>query len=790
MPVIGGKYVNPFYQQVDGSVSSELSFRANAYGTRVRTPESGDPTKLFWSYGKVAWAQIFSEDGGNSVALGSQYSKLMSDEKGKLLLYEPIRNVPKYPLLQSLTISNEGTIGSLLKGTFDFTVYPNITAGGFSMEKIERAYFKPGKVILAKWGWSVRSNSKANRGQMQGIIYNFEWSVQPDLAISAKVSFVSKATIAIGLSGEQHNPDPDSDVKDPQDRPIPNSDLAGVLEQDVAGLGGDKNTQAQIDGPAIEYTGTKSMSKFSGNGFTYWLVAIPRSVRDMPDEKLTDAQKQQKQQDQKLQETREAQNTEIDAIANIYVQKNLEADNYRKSGQSQQAKLDPNNDVDKEIIKGAGEPDKNTGLYTLSAELLAKRVELYRDAELARKRTELEASDKKWTASDINNLFDAGGKKARGIREETFKNQSASTDATANPPAWSNVPPPKPIAEPTYFVKLGSIAKFMNGLLIKNGSPVGGIAEVKIDGNITQYLEDVVSTMPDKVFFPDAKMGAYGRFVPFSSNGFLGNPVNVGNILVSTTCVIETYREFLKDNQTNITYKNLTNFWDALIKKINFASGETYQLTTRLIDPGTLPGLQSNGTAILSVEDANIAKAVTDAVTPYMFTANIAAPIMKSVNISSKPPGPLAAAAYVDARGSGKKGGSQQIDVATGQGGSSDELTKTKTIIQSTKDALADVGASDKFHTDLKGAYASYKRAASNTSQAHWLNKALYPVNLSLTIDGINGFKFGDVIKTTLVPRTYNKEGLVFVITKINHTIQNGIWETTLETKSRLNAGS
>lgn len=789
MPVVGGKYINPFYQEVDGDVKKELRARSLAYGNRLRTPERGDPTQLLWSYGKIAYAQVFSEDGKNSVALGSQYSKLMSDEKGKLLLYEPIRNMPKYPLLQSLSISNEGTIGSLLKGSFDFVVYPQLTKSGFSMEKLEKAYFKPGKVVLVKWGWSVRSSSKANRGQMQGIIYNFEWNVQTDLAISAKVSIVSKATIAIGLSGEQHNPDPDSEVKDPQNNPIPNSDLAGVLEQDIAALGGDKNTEAQLNGPAVEYTSTKSMGKFSGNGFTYQLIAIPRSVRDMPDEKLTEEQKQTKQQDTQLQETREKQNVQIDKIANVYTNRDTEI---AKINEPRDAKLDVNNPIDKQIIDAAtsaGIKPDGSGNYKLTAELQKQRLTKIRDAEVEQALQEIKNDGTGWTDGDIANFRTAGTNKAKGIVQQAATDPNVSTEATATTAgSWPPVPPPQPIGEPTYYVKLGNIAKFMNGLLAKNGSPVGGIAKIVVEGNKTQYLPDVVSTTPDKVFFPDPQMGGYGQFTPFQSNLLGGNPlIDIGKILVSTTCVIETYREFLKENQTNITYKNLTNFWDSLIKKINYASGETYQLTTRLIDPGTLPGLQTNQTAILSIEDSNIAKSLTDEVTPYNFTANIASPIMKSVSISSKPPGPMASAAYVSARG-GK--GSQQLDVKAGKGGSSTELEKAKTVITEKKNSLAAVGVSDKFHTELKGAYAAYKRAATQASNAHWLNKALYPVNFSVTIDGINGFKFGDVLKTTLVPQTYNQEGLVFVVTKINHTIKDGIWETTLETKSRLNMGT
>lgn len=795
MPVVGGRYINPFYQQVDGDVSTELKFRANAYGTRVRVSEKGDPTKLLWSYGKTAWAQVFSEDKKNSVSLGTEYSKLMSDSKGKLLLYDSARNVPKYPLLQSLTISNEGTIGSLLKGSFDFIIYPHMTKGGFTLENVERAYFKPGKEVLVKWGWSVRSDKKVNRGQLQGIIYNFEWSVQTDLAISAKVSFVSKATIAIGISGEQHNPNGDTE-QDAQGKPIPNSDIAGIIEQDIATLGGkDKYKAITLDGPAIPEENTKSAGKFGkGIGFKYYVLGIPRSIRDMPQEQLTVQQQQIQAADQQRQQDRLAQNEEIKGLITIIYNGDLERANYRKqtANISGITLANPPNTIDD---KYRDYFTKNNN--TLTPAMADERRQQYLNLEVKKYLDDLRnlgggtntnnaGTGKKWTESDLTTFYNAaiGGAQQLLAQQQSNPQQTVDPNLIANP--WADIPPPTPIADPTFYVALGNIATFMNALL--KTSPVGSIAQIQVGGNTTQYLPDVVSTMPDKVFFPDPSMGGYGTFKPFTSN-LVGNPLDIGKILISTNCLIETYREFVLENQTNIPYKNITNFWDSLIKKVNFASGETYQLTTRLIDPGTLPGLQTNGKAILSIEDTNISKSVTDRVSPFEFTPTIAAPIVKSVNISSKPPGPLAAASYVNARG-GSRGKSQQIDVSVGLGGDAGELTTAKDLITKIKESLTSVGVSEKFHTDLKGAYAGYKRASTNVGKAHWLNKALYPVNFSITIDGVNGFKFGDVIKTTLIPTSYNQAKMVFVVTKIQHTIKDGVWETTLETKSRLNAGN
>ena len=89
---------------------------------------------------------------------------------------------------------------------------------------------------------------------------------------------------------------------------------------------------------------------------------------------------------------------------------------------------------------------------------------------------------------------------------------------------------------------------------------------------------------------------------------------------------------------------------------------------------------------------------------------------------------------------------------------------------------------SESFRANL----VKYKKTSLN-NDAHWLYNAVYPVNLSITIDGINGFKFGDTLKTQMIPRTYNSDyNMVFTVSKITHIIKENDWETTLDTFSRI----
>ena len=195
-------YVNPFLQEVDKFVQSELKVRQNILGRRVRGVGASYPKPVEWAYAKTAWG-IVSSKNIKGVTLGLPGSKVMSDNKGNLTLYNASRNVPNKPLLSEIEITNEGSLGSMLRASFKFTIYPELTQSGFDLEGIERAFFVPGNEVRIKWGWSISGNSnKACQGEFDGIIYNFNWSLNEDLSVSATVSAVSPSALSVGISAE------------------------------------------------------------------------------------------------------------------------------------------------------------------------------------------------------------------------------------------------------------------------------------------------------------------------------------------------------------------------------------------------------------------------------------------------------------------------------------------------------------------------------------------------------------------------------------------------------------
>ena len=198
-----GRYINPFYLDVHPDVRTELEARAGYIASDFR---SSNTKSIEWPYQKMPWAYVASIDYPN-VRLGFEKEKFAaenSDKDGNLVLYGKQRNQPKFPLLTGIELSNMGQRGSLLKGKFSFTYFPELTLQGFELEDIQGALFTPGREVQISFGWSVYAeNPWVNKLEFKGLIYGFNWSFQPNLSITADVEVVSATTIALGWSGDQ-----------------------------------------------------------------------------------------------------------------------------------------------------------------------------------------------------------------------------------------------------------------------------------------------------------------------------------------------------------------------------------------------------------------------------------------------------------------------------------------------------------------------------------------------------------------------------------------------------------
>lgn len=660
MPTWGGTYENPFYHNVRGNVKGELNARAAHYGTRIRAGKTN--SALEWSYGKTAYGHVKGKSG---VTLGFPGAKVMSDMSGNIKLYNS-RNVPKFPLLQSIDVTNDGTVGSLLRGKFVFTYFPEMGSGGFNMSGLDKAFFTPGVEVNLSWGWSYGGPSC--RQAFTGIVNNFNWSFNPDLSMTADCSVVSAATLALGLSGDQsvklENTGTTTEIKDPAEVPIQASNLASVIDVDL-GLGNkdeEKTDSEQTPTPPPD-------ASAGGGGVVTWEAVKAGDITAIP------------------------------------------------------------------------------------------------------------------AASTINKLLDYIGI-GWPFQEEAAEEEEVDSDKKEDVPPEGEAP-----VKTFWYITIDSLVDFGNKLIKafeKGGTGLSQIFTLQVEGNYT-CLVDIQSAYPMDVIFPSTKMGAYGDCVPaypfqWDSSG----KGEIGKILLGVDHVKKSYKEFVAENTANIPYKNITNFFETILKQVNIASGDMYQLSAVLCEPPSNFDGASDGKlakSVVSIEDSNLCKTYTDSVKPFRFDATIFKPLIKTVSISSKPPAAMAAAAYVQQRGNAPANTENKADAPKG---AEAELAKAKDSRTKAVENFTKTGFNLAWCEGFRGILTTIKKTSSNPADAHWLNQALYPIDFSVTIDGVSGFRFGDVVSTSLVPSSYLKAKLVFVVTKIDHKITAAAWETTLTTAARI----
>ena len=397
-----------------------------------------------------------------------------------------------------------------------------------------------------------------------------------------------------------------------------------------------------------------------------------------------------------------------------------------------------------------------------------------------------------------------------------------------------------------WYVRLGSLVDFANVLVSRFASQnadkdlFDSLFTMQAFNNETQYNPKVKSANPIDVYFPDAEMGRYGSIQPFATEKeqFLrqfgrfnkekgvretrveANIINIGNILIGVDVIKRIYATFIDEGGKNISFKNITKFFDEILGLVSSATGDIYELTSILFDePERLINLpfsygvtDKRQRAILSIEDTNLSMSATkingvDTVVPFWFDATVIRPLLRNVTIVSRPSKEMASAAYIAARGgtsllaNGKeKGGvgivnlDNQLNLGnyTNEKEYMGEFIKTLAELKDAEMSLAQAGWNSNWSELYRGLLIKYKRLAAGVpndmvQDAHWLNRAIYPIEFSATIDGINGFKFGDVLKTSLIPKHYNEWWDVsFTVTKITHKVTPSTWETTLQTAARL----
>ena len=192
---------NPFLRP-PGPGAGEVNARSVIYGKKIRGGADPAANGLYWAYGRKTWA--------NAGGLTFPKGKENITKGGDISLYRPKSHSPTLPILTGVDTSNEGAMGSVIKASISFTIYPALTASGFELG-FGGSFFKPGATIGVSFGWTTWASSAcASKFGFSGLVLDFSWSVNTDVSINASTSLLAQGVIATGVTGNlsKRNADP------------------------------------------------------------------------------------------------------------------------------------------------------------------------------------------------------------------------------------------------------------------------------------------------------------------------------------------------------------------------------------------------------------------------------------------------------------------------------------------------------------------------------------------------------------------------------------------------------
>jgi hypothetical protein len=374
---------------------------------------------------------------------------------------------------------------------------------------------------------------------------------------------------------------------------------------------------------------------------------------------------------------------------------------------------------------------------------------------------------------------------------------------------------PKSDMDSMKYITLKALINFVNEFILPKAATVVG-KDVKIvfdrELNTCKYYENLVSADPLAVFFPGQDdyrsftwYGNLGSKKPKFFNPDNENPEAYCTLIyISTTTIEEIITAMAKAE----TY-TLAEFLSKISATIYYASGGAYDL--KLI---THPDFQNT----LLYYDSNNVKSFSNVPKAFnvpMFANNEIGTIVKDFSFNGKLPSDASNLAYVLNQDPGNISESEiapflsymysatqtqrdEFGNDTVSHAQSPETLKKidqsykdnnakylRDLIHSTSGSIAIYGKNmddgknqTALHTSLQK-YIQYPKSSLEDSVN--LKAPVIPFDASFTIEGVNGFRYGDVLEFSGLPKRYTNN-TVFGIIGINHSVSaEGEWTTGIQ---------
>ena len=591
----------------------------------------------------------------------------------------------KGAVINSAEISSDGTYGSILRTTVNFTVFDR-----FQLDRYIDNFLRPGREIELEYGWTVNDNIKQNQGKIRGTVYNFNFSAKPDGSWDCTLNALGPSSMTYGFGlDQQGTTKPDADW---------------------------------IDSP---------------KGKT--LAEIFKTIIDT---------------------------TEKDESSDVIVTANCK----KRSISTSYHLLKPTSTIN------------NTGfneIYSYTFKLPLK----------------VEFTWSFYGSVAIEALFGQLGYTAEVETEKILSKNS--------------------------YITLRDLINLINLTIINSAKvsiPLYTFNGFKEDGTISD--EEICNAELNE-FLKGVGPSNFGKFAFSTQINGIGSPrvdFNIGEsftpqiirggmttcqlpdlILFNVNYLYSTIQNILS-NDTNLTGKKIVTFLSNLFNELNTCTGGWISLIIKdsPIDPNT------HRSEYLSIRNENYIPTNITLDDPLEFKAFTKGSVVRNLSVEASVPDAI------------------QTEVATytraGQSyvGSGDTAAEADSSLHALRTSLFNLNNNfmDNINNDEQQMQSSLSRwqnqvqgiyrkmfaitqgqtlAGNIVSQYNIgnLGTAIFPIKLKVTLDGIEGFQYGNSVTSNWLPKQYmdkdRKKKIYWTVVKIRHMIQNNDWSTELDTIYRVN---
>ena len=575
-------------------------------------------------------------------------------------------------ILNSAEITSEGTYGSILRITVNFTVFDR-----YELDSYMDNFLRPGRDIGLEFGWTVNENINVNKGKIHGTVFNFSFSAKEDGSWECILHAYGPSAMTYGFP---------IDAKDSELESIDGIDKTNFATYGVLDI-----IQSTVDNASSLFDSTDAVD----------LLKYCKKVD----------------------------------IANV-INKQLPR-NFR------------------EILVKANDTGIPIYLYKLPSQ------------------------------------FTPGSSEVTALGNTV--NVSGQTSETIIP-----------------YISLDNLIKLINAKInkiSKRGLPNYIFQKDGEDACVgNNYHENFLQTGPadsSKFGFTTQRNGQGTQAV--LSLGGSGEPGDFTDrrailplqhlVLVNVIFIRDELQKIISADK-NIQNKKITSFLNTLFEQLSTETGG-------IIDLVFTPDRDRDGNIdnIFILNKNGAPKDVLDSIKVFSIPMMTQGSVVRSMNVESKVPDAIVTEVATYTR-AGLSYGENEPGMSNSAEAKSELISQLSELNKSYIDNLVgtdeQISASinqwrNKVRNIYKRLYSIQENLTLNTNGGIGginnildLKTAVFPIYMKLTLDGINGFLYGNAITTNWLPKQYRDSRIYWTVTKIRHLIQNNDWITELETIYRV----